>query len=85
MIGGETASRYHGFAAGSRQYVTLPNTKILVRIPRYLFIHDQNHVKFGTMNRGVIPDYKIEYSLEDKANRKDLEMEKALELIGEGQ
>ena len=33
------------------------------------------------IGRGVIPDYKIDYTIEDLLKEKDLEMEKALELI----
>ncbi len=81
VIGSETASRFEGFAAGSRQYVTLPNTKILIRIPRYLYLMNQENSKPTIKNRGVIPDYKIEYTLDDLENNRDLEMLKAMDLI----
>jgi len=33
------------------------------------------------IGRGVIPDYKIDYTIEDLLNENDLEIEKALEMI----
>lgn len=81
VIGQETGSRHNGFAAGSRQIVYLPNTHVRIGIPRYLFLHDQKHLKHNVQNRGVIPDYPIEYTFEDLVEKRDLEMQKAQELI----
>ncbi|MEO1050921.1 MAG: S41 family peptidase [Bacteroidota bacterium] len=81
VIGEETASRFEGFVAGSRQNVTLPNTKIIVRIPRYLLKNVYPNSKHKFKNRGVIPDYPIAYTFGEIRQRKDKQMEKALELI----
>lgn len=81
VIGQEPGSRYEGFAAGSTQYVTLPNTKIRVGIPRYLLQSTYPIKKTTLKNRGLIPDYPIQYEIQDYIDQKDRAMEKAKELI----
>ncbi len=83
VIGQEPGSRYEGFAAGSTQYVVLPNTKIKVGIPRYLIQTVYPPTKTKLKNRGAVPDYPVQYSLPDLLEKKDKEMEKAMELIKE--
>lgn len=83
VIGEETGSRYEGFAAGSTQYVTLPHTKIRVGIPRYLFKTMQSSSRQQLKNRGVIPDYPINYTMEDLIQKRDKAMEMAKSLIKE--
>lgn len=80
VIGEETGSRYEGFSAGSKQYITLPHSKISIGIPRY-------HTKFPksvlqtTSNRGVLPDHTIQYTITDIIQNKDLAMMKVKSLI----
>lgn len=81
VIGQEPGSRYEGFAAGSTQYVVLPHTKIKIGIPRYLIQSIYPSTKTKLKNRGVVPDYPIEYSFSDLLEKKDKEKEKAIELI----
>ena len=81
VIGQEPGSRYEGFAAGSTQYVTLPNTKIRVGIPRYLLQSTYPIEQEKIKNRGVIPDYPIQYQIQDYIEQKDLAMDKVKELI----
>ncbi len=81
VIGQEPGSRYEGFAAGSTQYVTLPNTKIRVGIPRYLLQFTYPFQKTTLKNRGIIPDHPIQYQIQDYIDQKDRAMEKAKELI----
>lgn len=80
IIGQESASRYEGFAAGSYEYIHLPNTLIQVQIPRDWIKYGHKN-RQGTFNRGVMPDHLIHYSIEDILSEKDKEMEKAMELI----
>ncbi|MEN2284226.1 S41 family peptidase [Algoriphagus sp. SE2] len=80
MIGEETGSRYEGYAAGSKQLVVLPNSKLEIGIPRYHIFYPKS-AKQNTVNRGVLPDYEIIYSLEDIERNRDLHFEKALLLI----
>ncbi|NRB47659.1 MAG: hypothetical protein HRU41_08285 [Saprospiraceae bacterium] len=81
VIGQEPGSRYEGFAAGSTQYVNLPNTKIRVGIPRYLLQSTYPLQQTNLKNRGIIPDHPIEYQIQDYIDKKDRAMEKAKELI----
>lgn len=81
VIGEETGTRYEGFAAGSSQYIFLPNTNVRIGIPRYKITFPRSR-KQTTINRGMIPQYKISYSYEDLLYDRDLHLEKALELIG---
>lgn len=81
VIGEETGSRYQGFAAGSSQYVSLPASNLRIAIPRYQ-IDFPSSQKQNTINRGLIPEYRIEYSFDDLLYHRDLHLEKALELIG---
>ncbi|MCT4622234.1 MAG: S41 family peptidase [Schleiferiaceae bacterium] len=80
IIGEETGTRYEGFAAGSQQYVTLPNLGIQIAIPRY-------HIQFPaselqpTSNRGLLPNHAIHATWESKLEEKDLHMIKAFDLI----
>jgi len=80
IIGQETATRYEGFAAGSQQWVVLPNSKITIKIPRYFYSYNFTSPP-AYPNRGVVPDYKIVYKQEDVRNKKDLELEKFYSLI----
>lgn len=80
LIGEESGTRYEGFAAGSKEEVTLPNLPLTIGIPRYHILYPESQ-KQTTRNRGVLPDYEISYSFEDIAQHKDLELEKALSLI----
>lgn len=81
IIGEETGSRVAGFAAGSRELVTLPNSTIQIKIPSYLFQYGYPPNEWIVANRGLMPDYEIKYTLEDLIQKKDLALEKARTLI----
>jgi C-terminal processing protease CtpA/Prc len=78
FIGEETAGAMEGCNAGITPYYTLPNTKAKIRMPAFRVVHDVCPTITG---HGILPDYKIEYSIMDILNRKDLEIIKAKELI----
>ncbi|GAB5415968.1 MAG: S41 family peptidase [Crocinitomicaceae bacterium] len=80
LIGEETGSRYEAFAAGSKQYIHLPNSGIRVGIPRYL-IEFGDGVKQTTSDRGVLPNHTVIYTIDDVLQQRDLHLKKALELI----
>ena len=83
VIGKETSSRYEGWAGGSRQSVTLPNTQIPVRIPRYLLIRNPGVLSQATRNRGLIPDYLVSYTFADLLQERDKVREKVEQLISD--
>jgi hypothetical protein len=78
FIGEETGGTLEGCNAGITPYYKLPNTKVRVRMPAFRIVHDVTPAITG---QGVIPDYKIEYSLKDIMRRRDLEMQKVKELL----
>lgn len=82
LIGEESGSRYEAFAAGSKQYVQLPNSGIEIGIPRFLIEFGEGK-KQQTKNRGVLPDHAIQYSMLHVIAGRDLHLEKAEELIEE--
>ncbi|PBQ31389.1 hypothetical protein CNR22_06305 [Sphingobacteriaceae bacterium] len=78
FIGQETGGAIEGCNAGITPFYRLPNTKIRVRVPAFRIVHDVCPVITG---HGILPDYQINYSLKDILSKKDLELQKALELI----
>jgi hypothetical protein len=78
FIGEETGGTIEGCNAGITPFYKLPNTKIRIRVPAFRIVHDVNAQITG---HGIIPDYKVEYSLKDILSKRDLEMKKARELI----
>ena len=80
VIGEESASRYEGFATGAYEYIHLPNTLIQIQIPRYWIKYGPQRSQ-STSNRGVMPHYRVHYSIEDLLGKKDKGIEKAMELI----
>ncbi|MBA3665614.1 MAG: hypothetical protein H0W61_15620, partial [Bacteroidetes bacterium] len=78
FIGEETAGAAEGCNAGITPYYKLPNTKIRLRMPAFRIVHDVCPFITG---RGIMPDYRVEYTIYDFLNRKDLEIDKVKELI----
>ena len=79
FIGEETGGVFEGPTGGNTIVVQLPNSKIMVRISPN--IHIGYMYKKHPIGRGVLPDYEIEYSIDNILEGKDLELQKALELI----
>ena len=82
FIGEETGGTIEGCNAGVTPFYKLPHTHIRVRVPAFRIVHDVCPQKTG---HGILPDYKIEYSLSDILSKRDLELKKALELINKAQ
>jgi hypothetical protein len=78
FIGEETGGTAEGCNAGITPYYTLPNTRIRVRTPAFRIVHDVSPQITG---RGIMPDHKTEYSLKDIMRKRDLELQKARELL----
>jgi hypothetical protein len=78
FIGEETGGTAEGCNAGVTPYYKLPNTGIRVRVPAFRVVHD---VSPNITGQGIYPDFKIEYSLNDIMRRRDLELEKAKEVL----
>jgi hypothetical protein len=78
FIGEETAGAIEGCNAGITPLYKLPNTKIRIRIPAFRIVHD---VSPDITGHGILPDYKIEYTIKDILAKRDLELLKVKELI----
>jgi C-terminal processing protease CtpA/Prc len=79
FIGRETGGTIEGCNAVITPYYKLPNTKTKVRVPTFRLLHDV--YTEGNTGRGIIPDYETNYTFKDIFLKKDLEMEKVMELI----
>ncbi len=80
VIGEETGTRYEGFAAGSKQYITLPHTNIKIGIPRYHITFPKSQ-KQTTANKGLLPLYEVQYTFEDLLQENDLHMKEVTSLL----
>ncbi len=78
FIGEETGGTLEGCNAGITPYYRLPNTGLKIRVPAFRIVHDVNPSKTG---RGLLPDYKIEYTVKDIIGKRDLELLKVKELL----
>ena len=78
FIGEECGSGYYGNTSGFMPRLTLPNTKIRVRIP---MIRYTMAVSGYPEDRGIIPDNPVSPKIEDLLNDKDTVMEFTLDLI----
>jgi C-terminal processing protease CtpA/Prc len=78
FIGEECGSGYYGNTSGFMPELTLPNTRLRVRIPLLLYTMA---VSGYPGDRGIIPDHQVAPSIEDLLEGKDPVMEYAIELI----
>ena len=77
IIGEETGGSSYGSRGMAQGKIILPNSKIQVEINTYQIKYGKNRDN----GRGILPDFPIEYSYEERAVKKDKEMEKIRELI----
>jgi hypothetical protein len=78
LVGEETGGAYYGNNAWMIPEVTLPNTGVRFRLPKFRLIVDKNRVKDG---HGVMPDVYALPSTEAIRNGIDFKEEKVKELI----
>ena len=77
FVGEEAGGGYYGNTSGPSVLITLPNTKVRVRIPLrtyYLAVKD------GQPNRSILPDYEVKPTISDLLSRSDPVMQQALKL-----
>ena len=80
LVGEETGGGDHGNNGLMIPYITLPNTKMKVRMPIFRVIQFEHGEKNG---RGVMPDVYVAPSAKAALDQVDLKMKKTLELIRE--
>jgi hypothetical protein len=78
FIGEECGSGYYGNTSGFMPELTLPNTKLRVRIPLLLYTMA---VSGYPEDRGIIPDHPVAPSIKDLLEGMDRVMEYTIELI----
>ncbi|WKN42669.1 S41 family peptidase [Tunicatimonas pelagia] len=81
FFGTETGGSYYGNTSMEDAWVTLPNSKVRVKIP--LVRHFLSVEPMIPLGRGVIPDYKVEQSITDLKNGVDTQMEFVFTLLKE--
>ncbi len=80
LIGEETGGGSHGNNGLMIPYITLPNTRMRVRMPLFRVVQFNHPPKTG---RGVTPDIYVPPTSKAILNFTDLKMQKAFELINE--
>jgi C-terminal processing protease CtpA/Prc len=78
FIGEESGGGYYGNSSGAMPTVTLPSTKVMVRVPLVTYYMAVSGYKDAS--RGVIPDHPVRYSIEELLAGTDKELAVALEL-----
>lgn len=78
FIGQETGGGHTGTNAFLMPQLELPHSKVRLIFPLYTIEHQISAEDIG---RGLMPDYEIQYTLDDVLKNKDLELEKVKALI----
>jgi len=78
IVGEETGGGYYGNTAWMIPDVTLPNTKVRFRLPRFRLVVDRQRTKDG---RGVLPDVPALPTVEAIGKGQDFKTAKVKELI----
>lgn len=76
FIGEESGGSY--LVTDGGKFTSLKNTKLRLYYSTMVIKTDVTNLKKG---RGIIPDYKVSYTLKDYLNKLDPQMKKAIELI----
>jgi hypothetical protein len=81
FIGEESGGSYSGNTSGLKYDITLPSSKLVLRLPTvgyYMAINSHQ-----PLDRGVLPDHAVRYSIEELLEGVDKEMQLALDLARE--
>ena len=78
LVGEETGGAYYGNTAWMIPDVTLPETRVRFRLPRFRLVIDRDRVKDG---HGILPDVPALPSVEAIGMGKDFKIARAKELI----
>ncbi|MGE5521836.1 MAG: peptidase S41, partial [Candidatus Dadabacteria bacterium] len=77
VVGEETGGGAYGNTAWLIPDITLPNSKVIFRLPLFRLVIDTTAVK----GRGVMPEVPVLPTVNDIKRNSDFKMEKAKELI----
>ena len=81
FIGEESAGGYYGNSSGFMPSLTLPNTKLALRVPLMTYYMAVSGYKAAS--HGVVPDYPVAHTIEDLIAGTDRDLEVALRLARE--
>jgi C-terminal processing protease CtpA/Prc len=79
FVGEECGAGYYGNTSGIMPLLTLPNTGLRVRLP--MVRYHMAVAGYEPRDRGIVPDFPFERSIEDLLAGRDTELAYALELI----
>lgn len=79
FVGEECGAGYYGNTSGIMPMLTLPHTKLRIRIPMVRYHMAVSGYKYP--DRGIIPEYPFTRTIEDRLMGKDTEMEYVFHLI----
>lgn len=82
FIGEETGGAYEGCTSGVQMDITLPATQMTVSFGAIQYNMAVPPVK--PAGRGIIPDYRVQASINDILTSRDTQLERALELVRGG-
>lgn len=80
FVGEETGGAYQGNTSGETFRMTLPNSSINISIPTHMYHNAVRRQKY--LDRGIIPDYIVEPSIDDVISGKNVQLDYALKLFG---
>jgi peptidase S41-like protein len=78
FIGQESAGGYYGNSSGFMPLITLPNSKVGVRIP--LMTYYMAVSGYTAASHGIVPDYVVDYTIEEMLAGTDKDVTLALQL-----
>ena len=79
FVGEECGAGYYGNTSGLMPTLTLPHTGLRIRIPMFRYVMAVSD--YPHPDRGIIPDYPVQRSIEDYLSGRDTELEFVLDLI----
>ncbi len=80
FIGEETGGGYHGNTSGMSYRLTLPHTRLQVSIPMVEYVSAVDPHPLG--DRGILPDFRVEPTIDDLLSGADPVMRFALSRVG---
>lgn len=79
FIGRETGGGYYGNTSGFHVPVKLPNTDLELAVPQWNYFMAVSG--YPHKDRGILPDYPVEYTAQDLIQKRDVDLEFTMELI----
>ena len=78
FVGEESGGNYHTNTSGIMPILVLPHTKIRIRMGLLQYRIEAGDYPKG---QGILPDYPVSYTIEDVLQKRDVVLDKTLDLI----